>query len=113
MDNNIEIIHKISENIKFVSILTIVTLCIIIVTNFLPMMHWSIDVIGKFIALIILMYSIKLNVINSNNALNYSNNIFTDPNKKDLRNMILLSYVFSIFLFILLGMIIHSLFNYI
>lgn len=113
MDNNIQIIHKISENIKFVSILTIVTLTIIIVTNFLPMMHWSIDVIGKFVALIILMYSIKLNIVNSNNTLNYSNNIFTDPNKKDLRNMVLLSYLFTIFLFILLCMIIHSLFNYI
>jgi hypothetical protein len=108
--NNIEILIKISKNIKFISLLTIASLSVIIVTNFLPMMHWSIELIGKFIALILLMYSIKLNIMNTNDTLSNTKNIFIDPGKSDLKNIVLLSYVFSICIFILILIIMHSLF---
>jgi len=108
--NNIEVIINVSKNIKFVSLLTVVSLCLIIITNFLPMMHWSIEVIGKFISLLLLMYAIKLNIINTNKVLSNSENIFIDPNKKDLKNITLLSYLFSICIFILILVIMHSLF---
>jgi hypothetical protein len=109
-ENNIETLLKISKNIKFISLLTVVSLSIIILTNFLPMMHWSIELIGKFIALILLMYSIKLNIMNTNDTLSNTKNIFIDPNKHDLKNIVLLSYLFSICIFILIVIIVHSLF---
>ena len=109
-ENNIEVILKMSKNIKFISLLTVVSLSVIILTNFLPMMHWSIEVIGKFIALILLMYTIKLNVNNANEILSNTKNIFIDSDKQDLKNITLLIFLFSICIFVLILFIIHSLF---
>lgn len=109
-ENSIEIIVNMSKNIKFISLLTAVALIVIILTNFLPMMHWSIEIIGKFIALVLLMYAIKLNIMNNNDVLSKSKNIFIDPNKKDLKNITLLNYLFLICIFILIIVIMHSLF---
>lgn len=108
--DNMEIIINISKNIKFISLLTVVGLFVIILTNFLPIMHSSIELIGKFIALLVLMYAIKLNLLNINDILSKSKNIFTDPDKNDLKNITLLSYLFTCCIFILILIIIYSLF---
>lgn len=108
--HNMEILINMSKNIKFISLLTVGGLIVIIFTNFLPMMHWSIELIGKFVSLLILMYAIKLSIMNINDILSKTNNIFIDPNQKDLKNITLLSYLFSACIFILIIIIMHSLF---
>lgn len=110
--DNIDIIINVSKNIKFISLLTAVGLTIIILTNFLPMIHWSIELVGKLITLIILIYAIKLIFVNTNDILSKTKNIFVDPGKKELKNIALLSYLFAIFIFVLIIVIIQSLFYY-
>lgn len=108
-DNNIELLINISKNIKYISLLTVLCLIIIILTNFLPMINQYISIIGKLIALILLLYIIKFNILNINNILSKIKNIFLDPDKNEFKNIIILTFIFTFCISLLFIKTIHSL----
>ena len=108
-DNNIELLINISKNIKYISLLTVLCLIIIILTNFLPMINQYISIIGKLITLILLLYIIKFNILNINNILSKIKNIFLDPDKNEFKNIIILTFIFTFCISLLFIKTIHSL----
>ena len=73
-------------------------------------MNSFIVLIGKIIVLILLSYAFLLNLNTTNKVMNNTSNLFVDKSKTNMRDIMILSYVFSISIFILIVIIVHSFF---
>ena len=104
-------LYDFSDNIKNVSLLIGISIIFIIITFFLPFINSFIRFIGKFIIIAALSYALLLNLNNTNKVMTNISNIFVDPSKSGVRNVMILSYVFSIGIIILIGTIIYSFFG--
>lgn len=103
-------LYDFSDSIKNVSIMTGISILFIILVFFLPFMNSFIGFIGKIAIIFVLSYALLLNLTNTNKVMTNIDNIFMDPSKSGIRNIMVLSYVFSIGIVILIGTIIYSFF---
>jgi len=108
--NNKEL-YDFSDNVKKVSIITGISIVFIIIVYFLPVIHSFFRIIGKIIAIGLLSYAFLLNLNTTNKVMVNISNIFVDPSKSNVRDIMVLSYGFSIAMIILIVMIIYSFFG--
>jgi hypothetical protein len=104
-------IYDFSDNIRRVSLITGISIIVIIIVFFIPIINSVFIIIGKIIALALLSYAFILNLNTTNKTMSNISNIFVDPSKSNVRDIMILSYVFSISIFVLIGFIIHSFFR--
>lgn len=91
-----------SENTKQVSFLTAISLFIILFIYFIPLNSLLIQVIGRLIVVVLLLIAFVMNIKSSNYILNNVPNLYTNPNVSNIRNNVLLSYVFAMSLGVLI-----------
>lgn len=103
--------HDFSDNIKQVSFMTGLSILIIIVIFFIPIINSFLVFIGKLIVLVLLSYAFLLNLKTTNKTMTNFSNLFVDPSKSNVRDIMVLSYIFSITIIILIGVIIKSFFG--
>ena len=103
--------YEFSDKFKNVSLLTGISILIIIIVFFLPIINSLLIFIGKIIALSLLLYAFLLNLKTTNKAMSNISNLFVDPSKSNVRDIMILSYVFSISIIILIGIVVHSFFR--
>lgn len=104
-------IYDFSDNVKQVSLITGLSIIIIIIVFFLPILSSLVVKIGKLFALLLLAYAFLLNLKTTNKAMGNLSNLFTDPSKSSVRDVMILSYIFSISIVILIAVIVHSFFR--
>lgn len=104
-------LYDFSDNIKKVSVIAGISIIIIIIVFFLPIINSFFRFIGKTIAIVLLSYAFLLNLNTTNKVMTGISNIFVDPSKTNIRDIMVLSYVFSISMIILIGMIVYSFFS--
>lgn len=101
-NNSRSILIQFSENTKQVSFLTAFSLFIIIILYFFPFQSILLQVIGRFIVAFLLLSAFVINIKSSNFILNSVPNLYTNPKMTDIRNSVLLSYVFTMSIGLLL-----------
>lgn len=111
MPSKNNVIYDFSENIKKVSLLTGLGIIVVIIVFFLPIISTLFVTIGKIAALVLLSYAFIINLKTTNKAMNNLSNLFVDPSKSSIRDVMILSYIFSISIVILVAIIIHSFFR--
>lgn len=111
MPSKNSIMYDFSDNIKQVSLVTGLSIIIIIIVFFLPIISTLFVTIGKIAALALLGYAFLLNLKTTNKAMSNLSNLFVDPSKSSVRDVMILSYIFSISIVILIAVIVHSFFR--
>lgn len=104
------IIYDFSDNVKQVSLITGLSIIIVMIVFFLPVLSSIFIKLGKILALLMLSYAFILNLKTTNNATLNLTNLFTDPSKSSIRDIMILSYIFSISIMFLIIVIIRSFF---
>lgn len=105
------VMYDFSDNVKQVSLITGLSILIVVVVFFLPIISSLFVTIGKIIALMLLAYAFLLNLKTTNKAMTNLSNLFVDPSKSGVRDVMILSYVFSISIIVLIAVIVHSFFR--
>ena len=101
-----------SDPSKNIYIFSFISLMLIIIFMFTPINnHKNICFIAKIIIILILSYSFYLNTFHIKNLSAISVNNKTDDYKRYLNSNILLSYIFSIFILVLICFILKSFWN--
>lgn len=101
-----------SDPSKNIYIFSFISLMLIIIFMFTPINnHKIICFIAKIIIILILSYSFYLNTFHIKNLSTTSVNNKTDDYKRYLNSNILLSYIFSIFILVLICFILKSFWN--
>lgn len=111
MPSKNSIMYDFSDNIKQVSLITGVSIIIVIIVFFLPIISSLFVTIGKIAALLLLSYAFLLNLKTTNKAMSNLSNLFVDPSKSSVRDVMILSYIFSISIVVLIAVIAHSFFR--
>jgi len=104
-------IYEFSDNIKRVSLITGLSIIIIIIVFFLPIINSIIVMLGKIAALTLLSYAFFINVTTTNKIMTNFTNLFVDPSKSNVRDIMILSYIFSFSIMVLFAIIVHSFFR--
>ena len=104
-------LYDFSDNIKKISVVSGISIIFIIIVFFLPIINSFFGIIGKIIAIVLLSYAFLLNLNTTNKVMDNISNIFVDPSKSKIKDIMILSYVFSISMIILIGMIVYSFFR--
>lgn len=111
MPSKSTVMYDFSDNVKKVSLITGLSILIVVVVFFLPIISSLFVTIGKIIALMLLAYAFLLNLKTTNKAMTNLSNLFVDPSKSGVRDVMILSYVFSISIIVLIAVIVHSFFR--
>jgi hypothetical protein len=101
-NNTRDTIIKFSENTKQVSFLTSISLFLILMIYFLPFSNLFIQIICRLIIVILLIIAFIINIKSSSYILKTVPNLYTNPKVSDIRNSLLLSYVFTMSLGVLI-----------
>lgn len=111
MPSKNSVMYDFSDNIKKVSLITGLSIIIVVIVFFLPIISSLFVTIGKIAALLLLSYAFLLNLKTTNKAMGNLSNLFVDPSKSSVRDVMVLSYVFSISIVVLIAVIVHSFFR--
>lgn len=111
MYSNNSVIYDFSDDVKNVSLITGLSIVIIIIVFFLPILNSFFVNIGKLVVLLFLSYAFLLNLKTTNKAMSNTSNLFVDPTKSSIRDVMVLSYIFSISIIILIIIIAKSFFR--
>ena len=111
MYSNNSVIYDFSDDVKRVSLITGLSVIIIIIVFFLPILNSFFINIGKLVVLLFLSYAFLLNLKTTNKAMSNTSNLFVDPTKSSIRDVMVLSYIFSISIIILIMIIAKSFFS--
>ena len=105
-------LHAFSDNTKYVCILTILGLFLIITLIISPLniIGWRLNV-GKIVIILLLGYALYYNFSETHNFLKSVEGIFDNPEFAGIRNNMLLSHLFSLFILILIMYIIKTIFT--
>lgn len=94
-NNSHNTLIQFSENTKQVSFLTAISLFIILFIYFMPFNNFFIQIICRLIVIILLIFAFIINIKSSNYILKNVPNLYTNPKVSDIRNNVLLSYIFT------------------
>lgn len=108
MPNQTYTIYNFSSNTKNVSFLTILSLILLIIVFFIPLLNALLIFIGKIVALFLLGSALYLNLKSTNYATKNLKNLFVDPTMHKVRNNMIASYLLSFSLLILIVVVITS-----
>lgn len=102
MNNYEPFIHELTKNTRYISYLTSISILVIFLLYFYPNINLIIKLPVKTIVIIVLFVSFVILFRNTNIATQNIDYIFINPNLSNLRNNILLSYLYSFFILILI-----------
>lgn len=111
MSSKNTVMYNFSDNINNVSLITGISIIIVVIVFFLPIISPLFVTIGKIVSLFLLVYAFLLNLKTTNKAMSNLNNLFVDPSKSSVRDVMIISYIFSISIIVLIVVIINSFFR--
>ena len=114
MDSS-SIITNYAKSSKNICLISTISICLILIFIFSPLNQFIMtSIIGKIVILIILSYAVFQNInITNHFSQKIDTHMKNNNNYNSIRTNIICSYVFSIFLFILVISVLANLFNFI
>jgi hypothetical protein len=110
MDNS-NIITNYAKLNEHICLCCTISICLILIFILSPMNNYvMVSVIGKIFILLLLSYTVFYNVYLTNRFSNQINEYLDNNNSISIKTNIICSYIFSLFLFILIVSVIRSFF---
>ena len=110
--NASNIISEYAKSNKHICLCSTISICLILVFIFSPLNNYIMtSVIGKIIILLLLGYTLFFNMKFTNNFSNQLNMYFNNGQISKIKPNIICSYIFSVFLVILILSVIRSFFR--
>jgi len=106
------VLHTFSDNTKYVCTLTILGLFLIIILIISPLniIGWILNM-GKLVIILLLGYALYYNFNETHSFLKSVEGIFDNPELIGIRNNMLLSHIFSLFILILIIYVVVTIFK--
>lgn len=95
-------IYELSKNTRYVSYFTSISILIIFLLYFYPNINIIIKLPIKTLVIAILFISFVILFRNTNIAMQNIDYVFINPNLSDIKNNLLLSYLYSFFILVLI-----------